>query len=300
MKQVGITVVDAKVRSLDLDFHELSWKIRTTIADIYDHTFTIHRSESPEGPWTRITEPFEDQYIFIDTQLQVAHRWRRYYYRIQVTRKSDEATADFGPFSNTPEPDLIAMEIRRHIHLLMQEFAGRRLWILPVRTFGQRCPTCWNPKLNKRRQSGCRDCFDTGFLGGYMHPIEAWAQIDPSTKSRQVLNVHKTQQSNTTMRMPNFPELKPDDLVIEAENRRWRVETVSQTEKHRAGLHQEIGMHELEPKDIEFSVPLLMDRALRDVYLSPARNFSNPHNFANFESDEVPSIFDLYSSWRSR
>lgn len=295
---VELEVVNAKVRSLDLDFHELSWEIVTTIADVYDHTFTIYRSESPEGPWTRLTVPFEDRYIFIDNALQVFHRWRRYYYRIRVTRKSDEEYRDFGPFSNEPEPDLIAMEIRRHIHLLMQEFAGRRLWVLPVRTFGQRCPACWDYTLRQRTRSSCPDCYDTGFLGGYMHPIEAWFQIDPSPKTSQTLVMVKTQQSNTTGRGPNFPELKPDDIIIEAENRRWKVIAVSQTEKGRSGLHQEFQLYELGRKDIEFTIPLRMEKALKDLYITPARNYSNPHNFTNFEQEDVPSIFDLYSGWR--
>ena len=128
-----------------------------------------------------------------------------------------------------------------------------------------------------------------------MSPIESWIQIDPSPKTEQQTGVGSLQQSNTTMRMANYPPLKPRDLVIEPENRRWRVVQVNQTERLRAGVHQEVQLHEIPPGDIEFGIPLNLDNALRDLWLSPSRNFSNPHNLEAFEKDEIPRIFSLYT-----
>ena len=285
---------NVKVRSLDVDFHELSWEVADQTVDLWDYTFQIFRSESVEGPYEPISVPFEDRYVFVDNFLQIGHKWRVFFYRIRITNKVSGEYKDFGPYSALPDPDLITMEVRRHINLLMQEFAGRRMWLLPVRTFGQRCD-CWNPALSRRTRSGCIRCYDTGFVRGYLAPVEIWAQIDPSPKTDQVTNVGAMQQNNTTSRTGYYPPLKFRDVLVEAENRRWRVVQVSQTEKGRAILHQELQLHEIPPKDIEYSIPLEFGTPLRDLAITPARNYSNPHNLDSFERDVVGNLMGMYA-----
>lgn len=292
---VFLELKDIKVRSLDLDFHELTWELVNTRAEVLDYTFQVLRSESPEGPFDPVSKEFTDQYLFIDNVLQVANRWRKYFYIIRVKEVRSGDTKDFGPVSRDPDPELLAKELRVHMQTLFREFAGRRCWVLPVRTFGQRCK-CWNETLSARRRSGCKGCYDTGFVRGYMSPIESWVQVDPSPKTEQVTNVGQQQQSNTTARLAWYPPLKPRDVLIEGENRRWRVTQVNQTELGRAAVYQEVQLHEIPPRDIEFSIPIRLDVALKDLWISPARNFSNPQNLESFMQEEIPKIFNLYPS----
>lgn len=294
---VSIDVREIKVRSLDIDFNTVSWELVQTSEDVLDYTFQVLRSEGPSGPFDPLAAPLSDQYLFIDNTLVPGNRWRKYFYVVRVTHIPTGAQKDFGPSSHDADPDLIAIELRRHMQLLFKEFAGRRCWVLPVRTFGQRC-SCWNPTLAQRVRSGCLTCFDTGWVRGYMHPIESWIQIDPSPKANQYTNVGKIQQVNTTMRMAFFPPLKPEDVVIEGENRRWKVVQVNQTEKARAALHQEVQLHEVPPRDIEFRIPLVLDQALQDIWLSPKRNYTNAMNLESFLDSRFPSITSLYPAKR--
>lgn len=290
-----ITIKELKVRSLDLSFHEISWRIDSTTEDVLDYTFQVLRSESPSGPFEALSIPFTDQYFLIDNIIQVAHRWRTYFYIVRVKHTPSGNFTDTDAASKEPDPDLIALELRRHLQLLFREYAGRRIWVLPIRTFGQRCE-CWNSILQKKLRSGCITCFDTGFVRGYMSPIEIWGQIDPSSKSEQNTNVGAQHQSNTTGRFGAYPPLKPNDLLIEPENRRWRVIQVSQTEQLRARVLQEVQLHEIPAKDVEFGIPLNMGTALKDLWLSPARNYTNPTNLETFENEEIPGIFSLYNT----
>jgi hypothetical protein len=282
-----------RVRSLDIDFNEVSWELVDTSEDVLDFTFQILRSESPSGPFEPLAPPFTDKYIFVDNTLTTGHRWRKYFYQLAVAHVPSGGIQHFGPEARDPDPDLIALELRRHMQLLFREFSGRRCWVLPARTFGQRC-SCWNAKLRQRTRSGCITCFDTSFVRGYLHPIESWVQMDPSPKTVQHTNGGSQQQSNTTCRLAWYPPVKPDDLVIEPENRRWRVVSVTQTEQGRAAVHQEVQLHEIPPKDIEFAVPLNMQEALRDLWLNPARNYTNPQSLQAFLEREAPNIFSLY------
>lgn len=293
---VTLELEDLKVTSLDIDFHEVTWRVKPTTEDVLDYTFQVLRSESPEGPWDALAPPFQDRYTFIDNALQVANRWRMYNYLIRVANRETGETRDFGPTAHEPEPDLLAVELRRHIRILMREFAGRRCIILPVRTFGQRCPSCWSVKLQKVTRSGCITCFGTGYARGYLYPIETYVQIDPSSKSQQHTNVGETQQDNTTMRLGFYPNVKPGDLLIEAENIRWRITEQTQTEHSRAAVHQEVKLHRIPEKDIEFSIPVRFVDAVKNLYITPARNYTNPQNLSNFEREEIPNIFALYPS----
>ena len=295
---IPLVIKEFRVRSLDIDYNELSWKLADTSEDVLDYTFQILRSESPSGPFDVLTAPFQDRYLVLDNTLQTGHRWRKYFYKVRTASLKDPTDfKDTDAAAKEADPDIYALEIRRHEQLLFQEHAGRRCWILPVRTSGQRCRSCWNPRLGQRSRSGCKVCYDTGFERGYLHPIEQWLQIDPSPKTKQVMNVGDSQQSNTTMRMAWFPPVKPDDIVIEAENRRWKIVTVTQTEKGRAALHQEVSLHEIPQKDIEFSIELDLKVALRDLWISPSRNFTNPTNMEGVQNTE-PDIFSLYTRRR--
>jgi len=294
---VSIDVRSIRVRSLDVDFHEISWELAPSSEDILDYTYTVLRSEGPSGPFEPIAIPLSDQYVFIDNILVAGHRWRTYYYVIRVTHVPSGDKKDFGPSSHDPDPDLIAIELRKRMQLLMKEFAGRRAWVLPVRTFGQRC-SCWNPQLRSKVRSNCLTCFDTTWVRGYMHPIETFLQIDPAPKTEQNMSVGSTQQVNTTGRFAFFPPVKPRDVIIEAENRRWRVVSATQTEKARASVHQEVQLHEVEQRDIEFRIPLVLDQALKDLWITPQRNFTNPQNLEAFLDDSFPGIMSLFPAKR--
>lgn len=285
-----------KVRSLDVDFNELSWKIDDTNEDVLDYTFQVLRSESPAGPWDALTEPFSDKYLFYDRFNKPFHVYRSLFYVLRVTSKTTGDSKDFGPVQREADADLITRELRRHIALLLREFAGRRCWLLPVRTFGQRC-TCWNKTLQKRTRSGCALCYDTGFVRGYMHPIEVFVQVDPSSNAaEQNTNIGALQQQNTTARVVDIGLIKPRDILIEPENRRWRVVQVNQTEHGRAPIHLELQLHQIPASDIEYTIQLQMEHALRDLWLAPARNFTNPQNLSSFEDEEIPRIFSLYGT----
>lgn len=290
---VLLSVKDLKVRSLDIDFHEVSWTIESTSEDILDYTFQVLRSEGPEGPFDDLSPEMEDRFLFVDNKVKPGHKYRQYHYKIRIKHKASGDTKEFGPNSKEPEADLIALELRKHMNLLFREFAGRRCWILPIRTFGQRCE-CWNDVLQKKTKSGCRTCFDTGFVRGYMHPIESWMQVDPNPNNESQTNVGPMQQNNSTARLGFFPPLKPRDVIVEPENKRWRIVQVNQTEQLRAAVHQELQIHEIPRTDMEYAVPLNLDQALKDVFFSPARNFTNPQTLENFENEEIPTIYNLY------
>ena len=305
-----LEIRNIRVRSLSVDFNEITWEVANTTEDVFDYTFQILRSEAAAGPFEPLSSEMDDQYIFVDNTLKNANIYRQFHYLVRLKKKSSGAIKDFGPVSKVPDPDLIAQELRKHMNLLFREFAGRRCWVFPTRTMGQRCTNCWNATLNKRNKSGCRTCFDTGFVRGYHRPIEVWVQFDPNPANEQASNVGRLQQTSTTARMSYFPPIKPDDLIVEPENTRWKVRTISTTQQGRAIVTQELQLHAIPTTDIEYEIPLILgdtmgkDGALRpielhELFLNPSRNYTNPQSLDNDEAEGIdyPKIYQLYGSF---
>ena len=278
-----------RVNSFSLDHLLLSWEVESGALDPWDYSWYVERSESPMGPFDPLAGPFSDRYRFLDNETSLLHRWRRLYYRIKSVRKADTSDVAYSDVSaQLARPDLIALEVRRLEEMMFRTRIGRMCWLFPIRTFGTRC-TCYDTILHKAARDNCPTCYQTGFAGGYMHPIECWVQIDPNAQGSQRMSLAETQQSNTTARLSSFPPVRPDDILVEAENRRWRVVAVSNTERLRAVVQQQLTLHEITPGDIEFQLPIKVDDPLT-LEPSDVRNFENAQDLDSFESETLKGV----------
>lgn len=286
-----IQVVRFVARSFDLDHVTLSWELTDfDVGNAHDvitaYDFFLERSESPEGPWDPLAGPFKDQYLFRDYSPNLLHKWRKLFYRLRVVHIPTSTEETFGPTALLPEPDLIALEIQRQEDVLFREFVGRRCFLFPVRTFGARC-SCFDNISGRRTRTGCLSCFDTSYAGGFLRPIECWVQIDPEANSPSNTNIQgERQEQNTSARLISFPPVKPKDVLVEGENKRWRVVTVAKTERLRSVVHQEPTLHEIPRGDVEYKLPINLED-LQNQEWSEQRNFTNPQH-VNEPNDDDP------------
>lgn len=277
-----LPITRLRAGSLDIDRKEVTWEVDNTQEDALDYTFQVLRSESPEGPFDAVTAAFEDRYLFVDANIPVGDKFRQLWYKLRVTHKESGDVRDFGPVTQEAEPDLIAQYIRRAQLTLLTRVIGRKVWLFKKRTFGSRCSSCWDTTSSKRTRSNCLTCYDTGFLRGYLAPIEIWVQVDPSAKSQQNQAMQIDQQVLTSARTSFYPNVNPGDVVVEAENKRWRVIEVMQSERLRATIKQELSMRQIQATDIEYKLPINLGEAITDVQVSPQWTFTNPHNLDNY------------------
>jgi hypothetical protein len=289
-----LRVKDLKIFSLDLDYLDMTWEIETTTEDVWDYRFTMERSESVSGPWDQISDEFTDKYLFRDVMLNQQNRHRFFYYRIKIRRVSDSETKYSDVAAREPPADLVAQEVRRVEYVLFKEHIGRKCWVFPRRTFGQRCPDCYDTVTGHQVRDQCVTCFDTTFVRGFLDPIETWVQFDPTPLHTENLSIAKTQQENKTARVLDFPRLKPQDIIVEAENKRWSVERVTPTERLRAPLHQELVLHGIPLSNIEWKLPVRLDD-LGTFQAGPSRDFTNPHSLeAAKEADYLAAALAVY------
>lgn len=299
-----IEVTKLTADSLDLDHIDVHWEISPVAGpasdadkhEIFDYQFFVSRSEAMMGPYQQIAGPLRDQYRIRDTQVSLLHNWRDFYYKVTVVHVPSGLREEFGPVAfGQDAPDLVAAEIIRQEDMLFREFIGRRCWLFPARTFGPRC-SCYDLYLGRKTRSGHRLCFDTGFLGGFMSPVEVFVQIDPPGKNVQQTSLHEMQPGDTSARMICFPPVSPKDILVESENIRWKVMAVSQTQRLRTTVHQELRLHQIPRGDVEYDLPLNVD--LHGLSPSAGRNFTNPSTLKN--DGDLSDILEFWSGLKPR
>jgi hypothetical protein len=275
-----IEVVSMMARSYDLDHIDLFWTLNSQDSEsVESYDFFILRSiDGAAGPYNVIAGPFYNTFRFRDGDVSRLHKWRNYYYKIKTVHRASQRTQEYGPEWIRATPDRIALEIQRREGMLFREFAGRLVYHFPKMSFGQRCKHCWdigtrNNTIAREVQSNCASCFDTTFVGGYTTPMGIFVQIDPAPIQALKTDTKEIHVSQTTARTSAFPPIQAKDMLVEAENRRWVVEKVSMTEKHRAIIRQELTLRELPKDDIAYAVPIRADE--KDLHL-PARDLTRP------------------------
>lgn len=291
-----------RVRSFDLDRLDVWWEIDSTSEDPEDYDTYVLRSDSPLGDYTVLTpDPLVDTYHFRDIQVNLLHAWRKLYYRIRMVHR---VTGDVEEFPHNtgasvdPPLALDAMEAARHEEVLLREHIGRPCWLFKRRTFGPRCPHCYDARMGRRKTKRCEACFGSGWMRGYHRPIQFWCQIDPETESSQNASTGEQQQELSRGRCTFFPPINPRDVIVELENLRWRVETNTPTRRLRSPIHQEFTLWEIPAGSIEYALP--MDALDLESFADDiGRDFVNPQNMQSstgqtLSMEELKSIY----GWR--
>ena len=288
-----LEVRNLRAITFDLDRIDLHWEVGSESEDPQDYDFYVLRSGSPLGPFDTLAGPLVDRYFFRDVQVVQQHRWNHYYYKIKLIHRQSGEEKLFPDIAVgiDARPPLDALAIRREEFVLFREHVGRTCWVFKKRRFGLRCPNCYVKHSKRQTRSECFTCFGTTYARGYHYPIETLVQFDPSVRSEQHMTVAKTEQDNTTARGLWFPAFDPGDVVVEANNTRWRVLSATNTERLRAVVHQELQFHAVVKGDIEYSVPLELEEST--LQASPPREFLNPHNPGEIEED-LRDILDVY------
>lgn len=294
-----IEVVNIRVRSFDLSYLDLYWDVKPCFEDVNDFQFIVEASDAEYGKYFQIADPLINIFHFRDTTVRGQHsyyheRWYRVRVQFREVAKqtsggssTDRYFPTQGGVSIAAVPDLHALEMARIHRLKLQEFQGRKIWIYAKRRFGQRCSVCFDPVTQRKMRADCPTCYGAGFVGGYHAPVETYGMIVSPEESTAHTNFTNVEMENTMMMVGNYPDITSGDLVIEAENVRWRVgDRITKVRKARALIRQQVPLHRIPSGDVEYSVPLNLTTAqVKDLTASPERNYTNPHTL---ESANLP------------
>ena len=266
-------VRNIRVYTLDRDYITIEWEVEPTTLDLTQYAVEVWRSESEGGQYQRVslTMIAGDIFDFQDRAVNLLSKWRNFYYRIRVINRNDtDSFMDFG--SNAwrkvlagedpggmcleAPPDMFALESIRRFNLVLREYAGRRCLVSVEKTWGQRCPSCWDALKSRRSKSHCLTCFDTGLLGGFFQPMETWAMKPPHQVANHLTPLFELQVDDRVMWFPRYPRLKPRDIITTIDGDRFRVIRISRAEKAQSLTRQTVQVRRLSRDQVEYSLPI--------------------------------------------
>ena len=249
-----LKIVNLRVRSILTYSRELSWEIAPTTEDPLDYTFQIYRSEAEACPYETITPEFRDKYYFIDNVLPEDNLWRKLYYFISIKRtRDDKEDRSEIAWLGTPT-NKYAQEISRIERLAFKMAAGTKVYVLPVRTFGQWCD-CFDSVSKERFKERCLNCYNTSFVGGYMDAVETYMQIRQFEKKDLTQDPMVQQKGAVQIIASNYPILKPGDLIFQPnENYRWKVATIEPTRLGGSLVHQNVVASLVDRDLVEYAI----------------------------------------------
>lgn len=287
---------DFRVVSFTREFFDLHWEIEPTLDDIQEWEFYVDRSESEAGSWTEIAGPLIDQFFLRDNTVAAYNDIRTWFYRV----RAHHVREGFDVVSDTADQggpiDLMGAEVTRVETLVWKEHNGVALWVFPRRTFGQRCPSCYDDVLQKVTEADCELCWGTGFTGGYHRPIKTWGQVQPSEIRQHVSTEDHKQPITGNITCPPSPTIRPGDLIVDARNWRWVATAQDATTRLQVDVRQIVPVFKVEPGQIEDHVPLRVDAAVEE--LRGPRNFSNPQDLEAANSVDLSDLDDLLGTHR--
>jgi hypothetical protein len=287
-----IAFKDLRVVTFSIEYNDLFWEIQNTREDVQEYDFFVERSESEGGPWVAITPALVDRYYMRDNSAPLYSANRTLFYRVRAFHRFSGRELFSDISSRQGKLPLDGLEMVRLENMVFREHVGVTCWLFPKRTFGQRCPQCWDNALGKCTDDRCPTCFSTGFSGGYHFPIRFYGQLDVSDRSEQSTTSTHLETQYSTIRLGPFPDAKANDMIVDNTNWRWRVMSVGNTSRLGVPIRQQLSVVRVKPGSIEDLVPLNID--LENEVLVPAREFTNPQSPGAADNGDLSGILGAY------
>jgi len=239
----------------------IQWIIRNPVS-VPHYLFKVERSGSHHGPWELLVEDLEDEYFYVDNNIQSPHNdssmgmmslERKPYYRVTAEPGDLEVIGDTWP----------ALDHRRRgIHYKLTRDAlryfkvgvGTEVAIFKRRRWGEKCPICLS-STGQSTRAHCSTCFGTGFVGGYWNPVYTYAQRRPSPIQIQTAPQGDVESNVIQILMPHIPIVDMQDvLVFLRDDTRYEIKSVTPTLIHSLIVHQELVVSELARSSREYGL----------------------------------------------
>ena len=243
-------MVNLEVTIADEGSYRVSWRLSGS-EFASDTQVEVLRSPSFTGPFDTILPPSADITDFVDTQVG---RNERPFYRIRIHRSLSPVVE--YPFAGgqtvSAEQDSEVRAVIRHVAQMIRDGGARKVLYFPVKSSGPRCH-CFDTVSGKKEEN-CRSCFGTGFQGGFFNPIIVHAGIGEQTT--QYSEQYNVQGALASAVVPYIPLVRKYDVIVERENKRWRVVASAAKEYRRNVVRQTLHLAPLRLDHIVQELPV--------------------------------------------
>jgi hypothetical protein len=291
-----LTPSNIRLRAFSRGYLDLFWDFTATFENVGDFAIYVQRSEAEFGPYVDISPALVGEQHFRDTTVRgYMSFFDRVYYRLRVVHAGSNETATYpelGGVRLEARPDPATLEMARHTNLRLRESEGREVWIFQRKRSGQRCTNCFDWAMSRSLRADCQVCFGTTWVGGYNTPIRTFVQVLAPQELTQHTPNGPVESKVSMGKFGNFPEIFENDVLIEAENIRWKIGgPITKIQKSRSLVRQQAPLNAIPVSDIEYALPLNLTIAQSgEIEASPSRNYTRPKNVETAALDAAVSF----------
>lgn len=268
--------IRVKVYPRWLHYVALEWSVPS---DWGDCAFNVYHSATEEGNYVKVNPSPINGNSLVDYSNQDYHKFRNGYYVVEailVGQGGASLRSQPHTWHNTRSPwvELRAQEVQRREFLLLRKFTGVKSYLMKRRTYGLRCPNCWDSVSETVTKDYCKVCFGTSFKGGYFPPIPLFVQYEPTPSSVMKTYFGKFEPNQIGAWTVSVPEIAPDDILIRTGD--WNIYEVGSlqtTELQSSPVRQIMQIKQLGRRDVENDLIL---RQLAEFPTEFENNVSKP------------------------
>lgn len=230
----------------------VSWKIPASWGNC---SFHVYYDESVTTSSRRLTNaPISTPY-FQDFNNQEYSKFKRGFYTIEVILPSGTRVRSY-PTSYEPKRrdklEKIANEVQRREYMLLSKFAGVKSFFFKRKTYGPRCPRCWNELQERVMDDHCPVCYGTSFEGGYWDPIPIYVQYEQTSKNKVKDYLGAFEPNSISGWTISIPEMSPRDLVMRGGDYNiYKVIGIQNTEIQTKQVRQILSLTQFAKGDVE-------------------------------------------------
>jgi hypothetical protein len=244
------------------DYRVISWTCEDTYENTSDYTFAVYRSDSPAGPFMRISD-YGGAFSFNDYDISFKTPSAIYYYKIE---SRNENTGEIRMSSvvgsmEMKEPDNIAKAIMWNYRKYMDNvIKNQNILYLPKKRFGTKCSECWDSVRMQVTKSRCLSCYGTRYSGGYGSPVRIGYVNQGYNMSTQeffdMFDVNDASFSPMQIWIVNDVIAMPGDLIVRGDNTRFEVQRVTPSSKNGYVLRQILDIVRLPETSVLYEIPV--------------------------------------------
>lgn len=238
------------------NIQEVRWVLNPTVYPLEDLAFEILRSYAPTGPWDVAGVVESGTFSWTDYTGGNASIIRTPHYVVRIASKSGKGYRDSIPVVLEHDPDHIALELVRKKNVYLTVRGGISVAVFTRKTWGAKCPLCWNKERMQATNPDCHGCMGTGFSGGYLNPILVPALFNPP--KHQVIDTGiQYVPENVYVELTNYPPLHMNDVVVNArENQRYTVIQVAYFSHRMYTISQIALLNRVDENSIIYTLPV--------------------------------------------
>ena len=234
----------------------LHWSLRPHAWDPSDLRFVVFRSTGPEGPWEEVGVAEQGRYDFTDLDVVGAGIHRSYYYIVRCASVSGKGFSDSPVRRLEHDPDHIALEMIRKKNLFLTVRSGIAAAVLPRKSWGAKCPRCYNRERGLPEDADCPVCYGTGYSGGFLNPILVPALFNPPRMALLAAGL-KYEPNQIYVEVSNWPLLYAHDVLVDRTmNIRYRVDQVTPTSHRMHVVSQVALLLRVDDNDVLYDLPI--------------------------------------------